>query len=329
MHLKTLLETRLALIDAWKRTDTWEGIDRPIFITGLPRSGSTFLHELLSQDPKSRAPRLWEIMFPLAAVSVKPAEARRAIQKAAFCLWWFRRIASQADSICPIRANAPHECVGIHSYTLLSQEFVIMFRVPSYKAFLTAVDLAPAYEWEKQFLQHLQTRGASKRWVLKSPDHVFSLETLFRAFPEALIIQTHRDPLQVLRSCIRMTDGLQRTFARPQAIEKISAREAQALAEAAESISQFRDAHPELAGRFFDVYYQDLASNPLATIQRLYHQLNLPLTFPTLQRVRNLACHRGRYRQRSHVTLRQLGLDVQAEKRRFKGYCLRFGIQHS
>jgi hypothetical protein len=251
------------------------------------------------------------------------------MQKAAVRLWWFRRITPRADSICPLRASGAHECVTIHSYTLLSHEFVIMFRVPSYRAFLNAADLRPAYEWQKEFLQWLQARGCSKRWVLKSPDHVFGLEALFQVFPDALVIQTHRDPLEVLQSCIRMVDGLQRTFARREEIHQIAAREALALAEGMERITQFRENHPELAERFVDVHYRELVSEPLAAIQRVYAQLELPLDSVTTRRIRSLACSRSRYRQGAPPTLRQLGLEPQAERLRFRNYCLRFGIQHS
>jgi hypothetical protein len=204
-----------------------------------------------------------------------------------------------------------------------------MFHVPSYKTYLTSVDSRPPYEWQKQFLLYLQTGGEAKRWVLKSPDHVFGLEGLFNVFPDALIIQTHRDPLEVLKSCIRMTAALQRTFARPEAVDQIGVREAQALADAMHRITEFRAAHPELADRFVDVNYRELVSNPLATIEWLYSRFNLPLNSAMKDRVQSLACGRGRYRQPVHLSLGQLGLDPGTEKQRFRAYCLRFGIQQS
>src|SRR6202012_5563271 len=139
-----------------------------VFITGMPRSGSTFLHELLAQDPDNRAPLVWEVMFPLPA----PEETRRQalrVFKAGACLWWFRRLVRQADCIYPIRARTPHECVAIHSYTLLSEEFISTCRIPTYETFLRSSDLTAVYQWEKCFLQHLQQFQPDRRWVLKAP----------------------------------------------------------------------------------------------------------------------------------------------------------------
>ena len=78
------------------------------------------------------------------------------VRKAEACLWWFRRLAPGADAVYPMRARTPHECVAIHSYTLLSEEFALMCPIPSYEAFLRTANLGPAYGWQKRFLQHLQ-----------------------------------------------------------------------------------------------------------------------------------------------------------------------------
>src|SRR6267378_3362192 len=100
-------------------------ISRPVFITGMPRSGSTFLHELLAADPENRAPRVWEAMFPIRARGTQKGRSDPRVMKAAARLWWFRRLAPGADSVHPLRASTPQECVAIQSYTLLSEEFVV------------------------------------------------------------------------------------------------------------------------------------------------------------------------------------------------------------
>src|SRR5262249_37846839 len=124
----------------------------PIFITGMPRSGSTFLHELIVQDPSLRAPRVWEVMSP--ADASEPDRGCRGLRvwNASWCLWCFRRLARKADAVYPMRARTPHECVAIQSYTLLSEEFISTCHVPGYERFLRAADLRPAYAWEKKFL---------------------------------------------------------------------------------------------------------------------------------------------------------------------------------
>jgi hypothetical protein len=329
MHLRDLLQTRLLLADFWQksRAHETERIQRPIFITGMPRSGSTFLHELLMQDRNHRAPLVWEVMFPLPLSPSKPNDIDQRIKKAAARLWWFRRIAPRADSVHPMRATTPHECVAIHSHTLLSQEFATILRIPGYAAFLDNIDLRPAYEWQKRFLKHLQTRCPVRRWVLKAPDHVFSLDALFAVFPDAVVVQMHRNPIEVLKSSLQLTEVLRRMFARPERRDQIGAREAHLLAEGMHRITTFRDSHPELAERFIDVNYRELVRDPVATVQRLYWELDLSLTDRTTEQVRSLAFTRGRYAHRPiNPTLQDLGLDARIEARRFESYCARFGI---
>ena len=327
-HLRGLLETRLRLVETWSRQlEALEAapLPRPVFITGMPRSGSTFLHELLATDPDNRAPLVWEVMFPVP-------EARRSshgprVRKADACLWWFRRLAPQADTVYPMRACTPHECVAIHSYTMLSEEFVSTCRIPTYERFLHSADLGPTYRWERSFLQHLQSGCPTKRWVLKSPDHVQSLEALFSIFPDAVVIQTHRNPLEVVKSSSHLTQVLQGLYARPVDRDQIALREAQALGERMERFLRFREAHPELAGRFADVEYPELVATPMVVVRRIYEQLQMTLTEAAAEGMRHLAENRSRYqRPRAGATLADWGLDAAAEARRFERYCSRFGI---
>ena len=184
MHIRTLLEMRLLLVAAWKKTNKADKrpISRPIFITGMPRSGSTFLHELLSRDPANRAPRFWEVMFPLPAPEAADRAQPGVFGKRRFNLWWFRRLAPQPDSVYPMRANTPHECVAMHSYTFFSQEFVSIFHVPTFEAWLNTAGCSLHTPGRDVFSSIFSSSGR-KQWMLKSPDHVRSLDALFRRFP--------------------------------------------------------------------------------------------------------------------------------------------------
>lgn len=329
MHLAGLLETRLRLADLWRRharAPAAEPIRRPIFITGTPRSGSTFLHELLAEDPNNRSPRVWEVMFPVPAAGWRPGQADPRIRKAAACLWWFRRLAPQADAVFPMRAGTPHECVAIHSYTFMSEEFISTCRIPGYERFLRQADLSPAYAWERRFLQHLQAGAPRRQWVLKSPDHVYGLEELFATFPDALVIQTHRNPLEVLRSSCHLTEVLHSLYARPGDRAALAGRETRVLAEALDRFVDFRDAHPALAGRFVDVRYEEIVADPLAVIRRIYDHFDLPLTEAALGRMQALAGKRSRYdHRRAPAAVRGLP-ESRAEANCFERYCSRFQV---
>jgi Sulfotransferase family len=330
VHLLELLETRLRLVQTWgERSHALFGspIQQPIFITGMPRSGSTFLHELLAEDPENRAPRVWEVMFPLPARNRGRNDIDSRVRKAEASLWWFRRLAPGADSVYPMRAWTPHECVAIHSHTFLSGEFLSICHMPTYQAFLHAADFRPTYNWQKRFLQHLQLGCPTRRWVLKSPDHIFALEGLFAAFPDAVIIQMHRDPLEVLRSSSQLTHVLQGLFCRVASLNQLGIREARMLAEGIERIMRFRVAHPELATRFIDVTYQGLVSDPLAIVRQIYRQFDIRLTEAAAERMRSMTSNRSRYRRpNGSPTLAEVGLDAPTEARRFQSYCSRFGI---
>lgn len=329
-HLQEILETRLQLNQLWKEQSgapNTNPIQRPVFITGMPRSGSTFLHELLAQDTANRAPKVWEVMFPIPAPDTELHHHNSRIRKTAFCLWWFRRMAPQADSVYPMRAHTPHECVAIHSYSLLSEEFVSTCNVPSYEAHLRSTGLAAAYAWEKRFLQHLQSRSPGKQWILKSPDHSFGLEELFSTFPDAMVIQTHRSPLEVLRSSSQLIPVLRSVFAHRSDHYELAMREARVLAEAMHRFIEFRDSHPELADRFFDVKYTELISDPLSIVRQIYRHLEIPLIETTENRMLHLVANRSRHSGHlSNPTLAEMGFDVPAETRRFNDYSLRFGV---
>jgi hypothetical protein len=330
VHLLDLLETRLRLVQAWSRRSEALAaslIQRPIFITGMPRSGSTFLHELLAEDPENRVPRAWEVMFPLPVQNRARNEMESRVQKAEASLWWFRRLAPRADSVYPMRAWTPHECVAIHSHTLLSGEFLSICHLPTYQAFLHAANFGPPYNWQKRFLQHLQFGCPTKRWVLKSPDHIFALEGLLAVFPDAMIIQTHRDPLEVLRSSSQLTHVLQGMFGRVASLDQLGVREARMLAEGIQRIMRFRDTHPELATRFIDLTYPELVSDPLTIVRQIYQRFDIRLPEAAAERMQRTASNRSRYRgHNGSPTLAELGLDGPTEIRRFRSYCSRFGI---
>jgi hypothetical protein len=330
IHLQELLAARLRFVaqcEARREEITRSNPVAPIFIVGMPRSGSTFLHELLARDEAMRAPRVWAVMSPEDAARPDRGWGDARVWRAAWCLWWFRRLAPGADAVYPMRARTPHECVAIHSYTFLSEEFVSTCRVPAYEEFLRSADLRPAYAWQKQFLSYLQCGRPARRWVLKSPDHVRGLDALFSVFPDALVIHTHRNPLDSLRSSIQLTEVLHRLYGRPQSRDQLAEREIQNLAWGAARMIQFRDEHPELANRFLDVNYSELAADPPAIVRRLYRHFEMPLSDGTLSAMRNLARHRSVYKGRRTVpTVTELGLDRIEQLRLFGKYCRRFGI---
>src|SRR5438132_1630540 len=184
-------------------------ISSPLFVLGLPRTGTTFLHTLLSADPANRAPLTWEVMEPSPPTNAeKQRRIRRASQNLA-CLEW---MAPNFRKLHPIGAELPQECVSLMSPSFLSDQFDTMYNVPSYRRWFFKQDLRPAYEFHRRFLQHLQQRKKARRWVLKAPAHLFALPTLLSIYPDARFVQTHREPLEAIASVSSLITILRRVF---------------------------------------------------------------------------------------------------------------------
>jgi Sulfotransferase family len=200
-------------------------------------------------------------------------------------------------------------------------------RIPAYEMFLREANFGPAYAWQKRFLQYLQLSCQTKQWILKSPDHVHTLEYLLTVFPDAVVIQTHRNPLDVLRSSMQLIEMLEGTFARSDDRAQTRIREARSLAEHMESITSFRKVHPELEGQFIDIKYHELVADPLAIVRQIYQRLDKRLSEPAIESMELLASKRSRYKRHRNVpVLSDFALQGTLDPHRLEAYCSRFGI---
>jgi hypothetical protein len=329
-HLLDLLETRLKLVDYWRRTQeiSEQPIDKPFFITGMPRSGSTFLHDLLAQDPGNRVPLTWEVMFPLPAPTREGIESDPRIRRAENRLRWLLRTRPSLVKAHPICARLPQECVAIMSYSFQSDEFLCTFRIPSYETWLRARDLGPAYAFHRRFLQHLQWLCPGERWVLKAPDHVHALPALFDIYPDARMIFLHRDPMKVLGSVASLTKMLLGAFGNHVDLCQVGTDEARILSDKAVKIMEFHDRHASLADRCMDVRYLDVVRDPLEIVRRIYDNFGLTLSTDAESRMRAFIADERRKGRAKHVyRLADFGLDPCREEPRFSAYCERFAIE--
>jgi hypothetical protein len=152
-------------------------IREPLFIVGLPRSGTTLLHTLLAADPEHRVPLTWEVMTPSPPTG---DHEQRRIQRATQSCNYLNWLAPTFRHVHAVGAELPQECVGLMTPSFMSDQFDTMYYVPSYRAWFFRQDLLPAYEYHRRFLQHLQYRRSARRWVLKAPTHVRPANSAFR-----------------------------------------------------------------------------------------------------------------------------------------------------
>lgn len=330
-HLIDLLETRLRLVNYWReKTEIQkQSILPPLFITGLPRSGSTFLHDILGHDAANRVPMTWEVMFPLPPPTKEGFGGDPRIARADSRLRLLRWIKPSIMKAHPIGAALPQECIAIMSYSLLSDEFLCMFRIPSYERWLRTQDMTASYMFHRRFLAHLQWLCPGERWVLKAPDHVHALEALIRVYPDARFVFLHRDPLKVLGSVASLSRILLSAFSNRIDPRQIGSEEARILREKATNIIEFQDRHPELRERFINIRYSDMVRDPLENVRRIYGHFGLVLTGQTEAQISAfLKDDRGKKRKMHGYRLADFGLDPVKEGTRFADYRARFAIPH-
>jgi hypothetical protein len=322
-----LLTNRLRLMEDRKRYPAiaQQEIRQPLFIVGLPRTGSTLLHNLLAQDPSNRVPLCWEVMFPSPPPALASLADDPRIGATQTLLNRFDRLAPHFKIIHPMSACSPMECMAIMSHTFASPQFESMYSVPSYQRWLTDQDWRPVYEFHRQFLQHLQWRCPAERWVLKAPSHLFALEALLAMYPDARIIQTHRHPLRVVASVASMDAALRRAFSHRVNLKEIGTEALQQWAWGVESAMKVRDSDHFAPSRFFDVYYTDLVREPIATVRRLYAHFGLRLTDELASRMQGFLAEHPKDQYGVHrYSPAQFGLSLEAVATAFRAYLERF-----
>jgi hypothetical protein len=303
-------------------------IRRPLFIVGLPRTGSTLLHHLLAQDPASRVAQAWEVMAPSPPPDTGGRGTDSRIDQAERDLRWFDRLVPAFKAVHPLGARLPLECMAITSHAFLSQRFHTMYRVPTYQAWLGRQDQRPAYEFHRRFLQHLQWRTPARRWVLKAPSHAHGIEALFETYPDALVVQTHRDPGAVLASVASLTAVLRAAFSDRVDLREIGFEVIQHWSDGLERLLQIRGDRRVAAGQFLDVRYRELVEDPLATVRRLYDHFDLPLSAAAEEAMRRHLAENPKDKHGRHAySLSAFGLDPADIGHRFKTYTEYFGIQ--
>ncbi|MFC1628482.1 sulfotransferase [Gemmatimonadota bacterium] len=185
-----------------------EPIERPLFIVGLSRTGTTLLHNLLTLAPAHRAPRVWQLMQPAPGVDPNGPEAQMRIRKAERQLFLLNTLVPQLKTVHPIRARDIEECYPFLNHTFTSPAFIMHYGVPAYANWLSKREPGEAewvYQEYRRQLQILQQGRPRARWVLKSAAHLMWLDSLLQVFPDAAIIQTHRDLQETLPSLCSMT----------------------------------------------------------------------------------------------------------------------------
>jgi Sulfotransferase family len=323
------LSNLLRLIEEEKRAPEIlsQPVERPLVVAGLPRSGTTFLHNLLAEDRANLVPRVWQLIHPYPANRPGAGPDRRP-QQVARQLRMFQLLAPQFRRVHPIEADSPQECSEITAHLFASLRFDTTYRIPRYRRWVDDTGHLDAYRFHRRFLQHLQHQaGRQGRWVLKCPDHIFALDAIRMVYPDADLVFVHRDPVAVLASVARLTEVLRRPFTR-RTDRIIIGREDSERWLTAAGLMVAAAGKESFAKPIFHVHYADLVRDPAGTVAGLYRHCGQVLNPDAAARIgRRVAANpNGGYRGR-RARLEDYGLDPAREHERFARYMTRFGIR--
>ncbi len=250
-------------------------ITRPVFVFGIPRTGTTLLNNLLAADPARRSPLKWELDDPVpppkAAELYTDPRALAAIEREQK----MHAAAPSASKHYRGGATYPHECVWILAHDFRTLMWESCGKLPLYREWLFSADATPAYEYHKKFLQ-LHQADAPGIWNLKMPSHILNIETLLKVYPDARLVWAHRDPYTATGSlCSLITQG-HKAYTGKIDVEWIGENYPWQAAEHARRGMAARDALGE--DRIIDVHYATMTRDPMGVMRKLYPQLGDELT---------------------------------------------------
>ena len=327
--LTRLLENRLRMTDVITRHPeiTAAPVARPLFVVGLPRTGTSILHELLAQDPANRVPMTWEVMHPYPPPERASYTSDPRIAALDKHLSGVDRLLPEFKKMHPMGAELPQECVAMTAHDFASMLFSTTHRVPSYQRWLDRADLRPVYASHRRQLQYLQWRCPAEHWVLKSPGHLWALDALLAEYPDACVVQTHRDPLKVVASLASLVATL-RTMASNDIDQAAIGREwTEFLADGLARAAAVRDRWPATAPPPFDMQFGEFLRDEVGMMRRIYTHFGRELSDDAATRMRRFLDANPKDKHGAHkYRLADASLDPATERARYKPYQDRFAV---
>ncbi len=308
---------------------------RPVFITGLPRTGTTLLHNLMACDPANRVLRFWEALRPFPPDSgTKGRDEETLVAEAEIWLERLYALAPYFRAIHASTATGPEECDALFQNSFASQHFDDMFRADDYSTWLADATLDHEYAEYLRQLRALQLQalrlhageGGDRRWVLKSPSHLGYLAALFNAFPDATVVVCHRHPDDAVASYASLVSNVRQPYSDDVQADVVGAHALRRCSRAMGRALAARDAVGE--ERFVDVSYRALVDDPIGVVRDLYDRLGQPLIEGQEAAMAAWMADNPRHRHGAHrYDLSQFGLTSEAVNEGLASYPDRFGAE--
>jgi len=304
-----------------------ETIDRPLFLTGLPRSGTTYFQYLFDHDPALRLLRTWETMRPAPAPLLTPTERARRMGLAEAEGNELRRAIPGYDAMHLNDTDGPDECHRFLQQTMAAVGVLNCQNVPGhYRAILETFDLDAVYRVHRRQLQLLQWRAPPRRWALKYPNHLIAMDNILRTFPDATFVMTHRDPVQTLASLCKLTLNIRRS--RSDAVDPLLiGRQLRGFVRDHFERMMASRRDPAMDARVIDVDYYRLVADPAVVMDEVYAALGAEIppavrTAVTDWKAANPPAKRGIHA----YALEDFGLDADEVAEEYRGYMRAFDV---
>lgn len=275
--LLRFLKARLRLEAAYKETPAMAGeqIVQPLIILGLPRTGTTRLFNILARDERHRTLSLWESYRPTPAPTApgRPGDLRRLRARFERNAAYF--LGPDLPSVHHLAVDGPEECIHLLSTTFLSYIFLLEYDAPQYHEYFLGCDQEIPYRAYGDILKYLQTGYRRDRWLLKSPTHIFGIEGILKAFPDALFVHTHRDPLKAVASSASLA-----LVARGMGASRLDPKHIgdQTLHHLDVGLNRLLDARHSLSPeRILDIHYEETVHNPMGVVEAIYDKFGFEL----------------------------------------------------
>lgn len=311
-------------VDDWHRRHPEIGeqsVPRPLIVMGMGRTGTSILHDLLAQDPNNRVPLTWEIEAPTPPPRRSTYASDPRIQNSQARAAGMEKLLPGFQRMHPTGPLLPQECVAIFAYEFVSMQYQITFRVPSYGHWLhESADLRNAYRVHRRTLQLLQWHCPG-RWVLKSPGHLWHLETLLDAYPDAILVHTHRDPLRVLSSLTSLGSTLRAMTSEHWDPKEVAREWSHWNAVAFQTALRVRKSGRIPPERILDIHFQEFLREPIETLRRVYDHAGLDFEPQVEEAMRaHLASHPADLHGRHAYSFSDTGLDPEEEREKVRAY---------
>jgi Sulfotransferase family len=251
-------------------------LEKPLVITGIPRTGTTALHKLLSMDPQFQGLERWLTETPMIRPPRERWESLPAYRATVANLEAFFAAMPEMRKAHDMVADEPDECLEVLRQSFVSNRFSSSAYLPSYDEWFFAQSEANSYRRYADVLRLVGAAEPNKRWLLKNPGHIAQIEALFDVLPDACVIQTHRDPVKAIPSLCSTLYMARRMFeGEATRAETIGARECRYWHQA---LTRTAGARRSREKQFFDVDHRDFVADPMGTVRSIYDYFGLELS---------------------------------------------------